>query len=194
METPVLYFYTSRPQKVNVNVRFRQGLISEWYPSADVTPANSTGFDRSTSFQSTATWRDVNITPGATPEFPTEKASSHYYAARETDAAPLLKSSQTEKFLFYRGIGRFKLPIGATVEGNAVRIKNRAPEDIRSVILFENRNGKIGFRVQHGVRDEVQFEPPALNGSVESVGRRYRRFWSRTGLSEGSQGDDRDLA
>src|SRR5262245_57452620 len=111
METPVLYFYTSRLRTVNVNVRFQQGLISEWYPQADVTPANSAGFGNSPSFQSTATWRDITIMPGATAEFPTEAAGSHYYAARETDAAPLSNGSQMEKFLFYRGIGRFKLPI-----------------------------------------------------------------------------------
>jgi hypothetical protein len=169
METPVLYFYASRPQTVNVNVRFRQGLISEWYPQADITPANSAGFDGSKKFESNATWRDIKIMPGTTPEFPAEAARSHYYAARDTDAAPLSKSSQTEKFLFYRGIGRFRLPIVATVEGETIRIKNRAAEDIRSVILFENRNGKIGFRIHHGLRDEVRLESPTLNGGVESV-------------------------
>jgi hypothetical protein len=182
METPVLYFYTSRPQTVNVNVRFRQGLISEWYPQANITPANSTGFGGSTKFQSTATWRDINIMPGATAEFPTEPARSHYYAARETDAAPLSNSSQTEKFLFYRGIGRFKLPIVATVEGDTVRVKNRAEEDIRSVILFENRNGKIGFRVQDGVRDEVRFKAPALRSSVASVASELEAILIENGL------------
>jgi len=182
METPVLYFYTSRPQTVSVNVRFRQGLISEWYPQADVTPANSTGFGTSTKFQSTATWRDINIMPGATVEFPTEPARSHYYAARETDAVPLSNSTQTEKFLFYRGIGRFKLPIVATVEGDIVRVKNRAAEDIRSVILFENRNGKIGFRVLDGVRDEVRFEAPALSSSVASVASELEAILIENGL------------
>jgi len=182
METPVLYFYTSRPQTVNVNVRFRQGLISEWYPQADVTPANSIGFDSSTKFQSTAAWRDINIMPGATAEFPTEAARSHYYAARETDATPLSNSTQTEKFLFYRGIGRFKLPIVVTVEGDVVRVKNRSAEDIRSVILFENRNGKIGFRVQDGVRDEVRFEAPALSSSVASVASELEAILIENGL------------
>jgi hypothetical protein len=182
METPVLYFYASRPQTVNVNVRFRQGLISEWYPQADVTPANNAGFGSSTSFQSTATWRDINIMPGATAEFPTEAARSHYYAARETDAAPLSNASQMEKFLFYRGIGRFRLPIVATVEGDSVRVRNRAPEDIRSVILFENRYGKIGFRVQDNVRDEVQFEAPALNTNLASVASELEAILVENGL------------
>src|SRR5882724_8920154 len=32
METPVLYFYTDRAITVDVSVRFRDGLITEWFP------------------------------------------------------------------------------------------------------------------------------------------------------------------
>src|ERR1700752_3965359 len=35
METPVLYFYAPRDLDVDVGVRFRQGLITEWYPHAE---------------------------------------------------------------------------------------------------------------------------------------------------------------
>src|SRR2546427_3833332 len=40
METPVLYFYTTQPATVNINVRFRNGIITEWFPRAAVTPGN----------------------------------------------------------------------------------------------------------------------------------------------------------
>src|SRR5437867_3763698 len=36
METPVLYFYSSREMDAQVKVAFPQGLITEWYPTADV--------------------------------------------------------------------------------------------------------------------------------------------------------------
>src|SRR5215469_2693899 len=34
METPVLYFYTTRETEVSVRVQFAKGLITEWYPHA----------------------------------------------------------------------------------------------------------------------------------------------------------------
>lgn len=35
METPVLYFYSPRDEKVSVGVAFSKGVITEWYPHAD---------------------------------------------------------------------------------------------------------------------------------------------------------------
>src|ERR1044072_4939283 len=41
METPVLYFYAPAPTSVDVGVRFRQGLLTEWYPKAQPTPRSA---------------------------------------------------------------------------------------------------------------------------------------------------------
>src|SRR5436853_6601043 len=35
-ETPVIYFYTDRRQKVRVDVRFPRGVWTQWYPQAQV--------------------------------------------------------------------------------------------------------------------------------------------------------------
>src|SRR3954451_2592305 len=35
-ETPVIYFYTDRAQKVRVDVHFPRGLWTQWYPQAQV--------------------------------------------------------------------------------------------------------------------------------------------------------------
>lgn len=35
-ETPVIYFYTNKAQKVRVEVRFPQGIWTQWYPQAQV--------------------------------------------------------------------------------------------------------------------------------------------------------------
>src|SRR5262245_66036372 len=40
METPVIYFY-GREQTVSVKIRFPHGLITEWYPRANVPPVPS---------------------------------------------------------------------------------------------------------------------------------------------------------
>ena len=39
METPVLYFYSPVATTVDVKVRFRNGVITEWYPRARVEPS-----------------------------------------------------------------------------------------------------------------------------------------------------------
>ena len=33
-ETPVIYFYTDRPQSVRIGVRFPRGVWTQWYPQA----------------------------------------------------------------------------------------------------------------------------------------------------------------
>jgi hypothetical protein len=95
METPVLYFYAPRNMMVNVSVRFRQGMVTEWYPDAAVAPLSVSSTDlRSAAFESSITWRDVMVAPRAAPDFPDDARASHYYTARNTDASPL----QLERF------------------------------------------------------------------------------------------------
>ena len=113
METPVLYFYGSRDFTADVNVRFPNGTITEWFPKADLTRS----YDA-------IEWRNVRISPNAVLQLP-DGGSSHYFTARETDAAPLQVGSQSEKFLFYRGVGNFPVPISAKVaDDGKLEVKN----------------------------------------------------------------------
>ncbi len=141
METPVLYFYAAGETTVNVNVRFRQGAITEWFPPAVITSGNGSIVPGS---ESTIAWRNVKISPGAAEDFPVEHGASHYYAARRTGAAPLQSGSHKERFLFYRGVGRFALPITATVDADGkVAVKNPRGHTIGDIILFDNHRGRI---------------------------------------------------
>lgn len=161
METPVLYFYAPREMTANVSVRFRQGIVTEWYPNAAVTPTSVTAATlRSLPFESSITWRDVKIAPGNTSDFPVDGRESHYYAARATDASPLESNRETEKFLFYRGVGGFEPPLMATVDqtGNIV-VASPAGEAIGDVILFENRGGAIAYELAHAGASRITFYP-----------------------------------
>jgi hypothetical protein len=160
METPVLYFYADRETSVDVTVRFRQGVITEWFPRAVVAPANAPALTNS----QTITWRNVKIVPGGTEEFPVERGSSHYYAARRTVAAPLLSGSDREQFLFYRGVGRFLPPIAATVDARGhVAIETPADQPIGDVIVFKNDRGRIGYRIRHTAGGEIADDPEILD-------------------------------
>jgi hypothetical protein len=160
METPVLYFYAAREMDVNVRIRFRQGVITEWFPRAAVTPGNG----QTAGDESTIAWRNVKISPGAAEDFPVERAASHYYAARRTNAAPLQSGSVKEKFLFYRGVGRFALPIAATVDADGkVTVRNPRSQSIGDVILFDNHRGRIVYEVRRAAGGQVIVDPAVVD-------------------------------
>jgi hypothetical protein len=172
METPVLYFYAPAETTVEVSVRFRQGLITEWFPRASVTPAALPAAAlRTAGFTSTARWDRVTIRPGTAHELPEEPGRSHYYAARHTDAAPLQVASQREKFLFYRGVGRFDVPVSALADqrGNILARSTEPGVPLGTLVLFENRGGRIGFEVRRGAGSHATFEPLALNGDAGRI-------------------------
>src|SRR5215472_18815164 len=141
METPVLYFYDSREENVSVEVSFAKGLITEWYPRASrvepvvnpaaPNPAAWSLFHGGT--DGSIAWDAVTVSPTLRAEFPREGSfvgaqhaapqletqralsESHYYAARMTSATPLRvktpSGEQHEKFLFYRGVSNFQIPL-----------------------------------------------------------------------------------
>lgn len=181
METPVLYFYTPTEQTVNASVTFPHGVISEWYPQASVPPAapiptmaNSLGRIR---------WDNVRIRPGARETFPTDPDGSHYYAARETDAAPLQVGSQQEKFLFYRGLASFTLPLSATLDGDGrLMVQQRGPNPIDTFVFFERRGGRLGYRVAHATGANTVIDRPDLTATVESLRQELRGTLTKQGL------------
>lgn len=149
METPVIYFYAPEPTSVSVRVRFPRGLITEWYPSATVNqPAVVPTILDDPKVVGGIDWPNVWIRPDATPNLPSGAGKSHYYAARETDAAPITVNGQDEKFLFYRGVASFPSVLTAALGGDgSVRLSNLGARPIPSVILFENRAGTMSYRV-----------------------------------------------
>jgi hypothetical protein len=157
METPVLYFYADRETTVDVRVRFRQGMITEWFPRAVVTPGVGGIFPAA---ESTIAWRGVKVTPGAVEDFPVEHGASHYYAARRTGAAPLQSGTAREKFLFYRGVGRFAPPIAATIDADGkVAVRNPHGQSVGDIILFDNHQGRIAYEVRSAVNGQVIVDP-----------------------------------
>jgi hypothetical protein len=183
METPVLYFYGPDKASVDVSVSFPRGLLTEWYPRAAPSPADlpSTLFG-SKGFTHTLSWSDVTLAAGDAA-FPTEPGTNHYYEARDTDAVPLRVGSQREKFLFYRGVARFDIPLHVTSTPNdRVAVTNTGPDAIAAVILFERRGERVGFRVSKAVRGRIAFEAPALTGALEALATELEQVLTDQGL------------
>lgn len=175
METPVLYFYALRETTIDVSVRFRSGVITEWFPHAKVAQSNGAISARSAS---TITWNQVKVSPGGAQDFPVEEASSHYYTARETNAAPVRAGSQTDKFLFYRGVGGFALPVAATVDAaGRVSLQTEEPDAVDRVIVFSNDHGRIRYEVRSDAGVEI-----ADNASVDDVAFELQKALLASGL------------
>ena len=162
METPVIYFYSNNDVDVSVKVDFPKGKITEWYPQARIV---RTGIN----------WGRFKVIPGAALNLPAEYSPSHYFAARETDSALIQvcstdgKPAQQEKFLFYRGVGTFDLPLSVKLAGDKVMLKNLSTNEIAHLIVFENRGGKIGYRVLDAFTGETPSERPTLDQNIDSL-------------------------
>ena len=171
METPVLYFYAPAETKVDVNVRFPLGLMTEYFPPADVRGGS-------------ISWPDVRIAPGGAAAFPVaEGTTSHYYLARETAAAPLRVGSDSERFLFYRGVGSFPLPIAATVGASGdVIVTNPNGQPIATVVLFENYRGAIGYRAVDLQAKTTTIRRPVAGASVASLTAELEQLLTSRGL------------
>lgn len=184
METPVLYFYSPRETVVDVSVRFRQGVVTEYFPPANEGPvAWQPGGGLPRPVEHAISWSKVRVQPGAPPSFPAEGAKNHYYAARQTDAAPLAVGPDRERFLFYRGVGTFDLPLTAVVRpDHSVGARNTGADVIPAVVLFENRGGRIGWGVHRDLKENVQLARPQPDGSVAALRVELERVLVEQGL------------
>jgi hypothetical protein len=179
METPVLYFYSPRPATVSVHVDLPSGLITEWYPkAARIVPQQQTGAEGGQ-----IDWGPVEVSPGATPEFPTTGSASHYYAARETDSAALRVGDQAEKLLFYRGVANFPVAVEPKfLADGRLEVRNTGSSSIRLAILFESHAGKSGYRVIHDLAAPLAMDLPELTANVESLHRELAAALVEAGL------------
>ena len=184
METPVLYFYSDKPEKANVRVAFPKGFITEWYPQATVyqTPVRAGVLQKSSDTGATIRWKTVEILPrNARVSFPQGSTASHYYAARETEANPIRVNGQTEKFLFYRGVGGFPVPVNVAVtESGQVQIKHLGGKP--HAILFERRGERLGYTVVDTSKSDAILDTPALTGDFDSLRAELEAALVRQGL------------
>jgi hypothetical protein len=176
METPVLYFYSGENATVRVRVAFPNGRITEWYPQAhSVSKGN-------------IDWGELKILPGVNFGLPHDFRDNHYYPARETDAALVQvrneQQTEHEKFLFYRGVGNFDLPVSVKFKGDRLAIKNLQAESVNQIVLFENRGGNIGYRIHNLAETEVEIDGPALDDNLAELQQEMKAMLLEGGLYE----------
>lgn len=172
LETPVVYFYADHSLSVAARVRFPGGRITEWYPQATLTDEG-------------IGWDAVEVLPDASGGFPDEGTPSHYYAARETEAASLRVEAdvgpQEERFLFYRGAGNLELSVRPALDRDRVVVRALHP-GVREIVLFENRGGHVGYSIQRLDGRRATFARPLPGGAVSTLKSELEGMLVRHGL------------
>jgi hypothetical protein len=116
LETPVTYFHlpASREEMtLDVSVAFQGGWLTEFYPAAaaEVNGRNVDGLKKerlSTSTVGSLSWFGVRL--GAKGEGP-KTEERVWLAPRDVRAAQVTVGTQSERFLFYRGVGHRDAPL-----------------------------------------------------------------------------------
>jgi hypothetical protein len=156
-ETPVIYFYTKKPQSVKVAVDFKQGEWTQWYPAANAIFVNKSGPNKRPN-NGRIVW-NADLTPasskGKNPEIPETVTGALWNYARDVDAAfvhtrTAFKSSsrdETERYIFYRGLGRAQLPLEAnTGGGGTLSVSAGSGVALKHLFVIRVENGKGAYR------------------------------------------------
>ncbi len=137
METPVIYFYSDQQRRVSVNVRFPEGVVTETYP-APVSTSPSSGSIREAANGNTTFL--VDVLPTKNDPLPTVEPGNIYGHARAVDANTVQSGFEKERFIFYRGIGRFQPRLGLRSERGELSLNIRATRDRPSAIFLVHVN------------------------------------------------------
>ena len=204
METPVIYFYSDQEQRVDVSVDFPQGMVTEWYPQVRK-PAPVKKDEAFFPGPRAIHWDKVQILPskrhGAlAAALPSDQTGSHYYAARETDADFLQINAgdsrqETERFLFYRGIGNFQAPLTVTQSGSdadEVQLRNTGSAELRHFFIHavDGNSGKFLYvpKLSAGKSQSVKLQLTRHRSSLpalrNAIARQMRDALVREGLYE----------
>jgi hypothetical protein len=162
METPVTYFYVDKPTIVRVKVDMPKGLLTHWYPLvSQIKPEIKKEQLPTPEAGSSLDWGRFYVLPENSftkekprPELPAVGPTDTWRFVRETDAAVIrVRTGQTapqydaEKFLFYRGLGAFDLPLQARAAGPDkaldLVLTNRGPEALTGLVLIKVDNGTL---------------------------------------------------
>jgi hypothetical protein len=139
--------------------------------------------------ESRAHWNGIQLCPGKphkdlSTALPSDRSGSHYFAARDTDSDfiqldslnPTNSTPETEKFIFYRGVGNFGTPLRVTLHDNLVTISNGAAEPLVHLFLLgmQESNGNF-LHVAHlggGEQKTLNLSKMPANAPREKVSQR----------------------
>ncbi len=151
METPIVYLYHPRGRTVSLAVEFPRGLLTQWYPGVrSLVPVVG---PRPELARGRLDWGTFQVLPPGEgldrlPEVPRGDPWSH---ARAVDANVLRVCSlpgpgarEHERFLFYRGLGRFDLSLRvAWKPADALHLENTGKGTLHRPLVLRVEKDRI---------------------------------------------------
>jgi hypothetical protein len=194
METPVTYFYVDREREVHAAVRFPKGLLTEFYPPVrEMMPIFTPGKSDAVG-DSSLVWNNIRLIPqekaSKAVQLPPVKGDDHYGYARETDSAfvrideKFLNRTFYEKFLFYRGVGNFQMPVTMSAQGSGRFTIANAGDAIRAAFLVEAKGGQVRFARIANVGNAVQASLDDAQSGIDALGEAMVRDIVADGMYE----------
>jgi hypothetical protein len=184
METPVIYFYTDKQRDVEVNVKFPEGIITETFPAPVRTYPRFEGAiaNGDTTFK-------VHIGTNKFAKLLAVSSENIYSHARNVPDANIVSAGgnpkEEEKFIFYRGLGRFQPQMRITSDyfGTLTIDGTKTVRPTAAILIGKNFDGSFRaldlgdltskqietisshdiFFLQHGFMDNFNMPPVTLN-------------------------------
>jgi hypothetical protein len=150
LETPVLYFYGSPGADVRVRVDFPEGVVSEWYPNAVSFGPQlmASGAAPTVPRGGFMEWRAQLLTGAlAQGDLPAVAPDDIWAPSRRVASLPVAiaganGAAEKEQFIFYRGLGAFKLPFAVDAGADdSINIHNNSSDPSPAVFLLRVHAG-----------------------------------------------------
>ena len=170
METPVIYFYSDVQRSLDVNVRFPEGLITETFP-APVATSPSMGNVRQAANGNTTF--HVDVLPTQIGKIPYVDGSNIYSHARNAASNLVRSGTEVEKFIFYRGIGRFQPRISITSDAGELDVTSPSPAD-RPLAMFLAHVSEAGqgrLMRLHSIKDRASVDAETIAALADHSGK-----------------------
>lgn len=162
METPVIYFYGDKGTEVDVKVEFPQGIISQYYPRAesyspkydDISSIGPSNFDFSVKLEAENDYLGM----------PATYEKSIWNPAREVNANTISVNSESEKFIFYRGVGNFSTKIKVTANDSSVTVNNLDAKPISHAFILRFTGSYGDIKALGEVKSTTNARIPGSSG------------------------------
>ena len=175
METPVIYFYGNDGQKVNVEINFPQGIITQYYPEASFSFPK---FKEARELKDSRFIFDVTLGSLKDPGIPGTPAQSIWNPARQVPNANFIKAhnGEKEKFIFYRGVGNFNSPLKVSSnENNILSLRNLSRSPISMAIILNSDGVKGAIKIVKNILSQVNVTLPIIE-----TGMSFNQYVSKT--------------
>ena len=147
METPVLYFYSDRPMKADVTVDFPKGLLSQYYPAPTAfLPSLGPSVPLAGGRIQYSGLEVLDTRDAGDSAVPRVAAGNVYAPARATASNLVRIGDETEKFIFYRGLGNFRSSLKVTSDASRLRIRDTHGRGLPYVLAVNIQGEKGAFR------------------------------------------------